>query len=103
MYQVVLLPIFHLFSRLGILGESFATLGICHARKQFRGFSGSSGLVPEATQHGDVICILAGAEIPFVLRPAGGRYQLIGDGYIERGPDNLIGCDPSNVQTFTIR
>jgi hypothetical protein len=62
-------------------------MGIAKGRKQFWGSRGSSGLVPEATQNGDVICMLGGGEIPFVLRLIDGQYQLLGDAYIDVSED----------------
>lgn len=76
--------------------------GIAEGRKQFRGFKGSTGLVPKATQHGDVICSLAGAEIPFVLRPVGSQYKLVGDGFIDVAGEVNQQRSPE-MQTFTIR
>lgn len=40
------------------------------------------GLVPEATQEGDMICIFMGGKTPFVVRPVGEHYQLIGASYV---------------------
>lgn len=62
-------------------------MGIAKGRKQFWGSRGSCGLVPEATQNGDIICMLGGGDIPFVLRPIGRQYQLLGDAYIEISED----------------
>jgi hypothetical protein len=41
------------------------------------------GLVPQGTVAGDVVAILFGGDVPFILRADGnGYYQLIGEGYI---------------------
>jgi hypothetical protein len=41
------------------------------------------GLGPADTQDGDVICIVLGSEVPFLLRPAdGGRYTFVGECYV---------------------
>lgn len=42
---------------------------------------GYVGLGPSC-QQGDVVCLLFGGEVPFILRPKGGCYQLVGDAYI---------------------
>ncbi|KAF5584001.1 heterokaryon incompatibility protein [Fusarium pseudocircinatum] len=45
--------------------------------------NGYIGLGPRSVIPGDVICILPGAPVPYILRPAGeSTYQLIGDSYI---------------------
>lgn len=82
--------------------EEFATKGLAEGRKQFRGSKGSTGLVPQATQHQDIICSLASAEILFVLRPVGSQYKLVGDGYIDVGEEFNFQQNPQ-IQEFTIQ
>ena len=43
---------------------------------------GHMGWVPPTTEIGDIFCVFIGAEVPFVLRPSGGHYQLGGECYI---------------------
>lgn len=43
---------------------------------------GYIGLVPLHTKPGDVICILLGGQAPFILRPQGDEWQLIGAAYV---------------------
>lgn len=44
---------------------------------------GRFGQVSSKAEVGDVICVLLGAEVPYVLRPTGrGTYRLVGDGYL---------------------
>jgi len=43
---------------------------------------GYMGLGPNAMQTGDVVCILFGCKVPYVLRPVDGHYLLVGDAYI---------------------
>lgn len=46
--------------------------------------NGLMGIGPPTMQEGDIICVLFGGEVPYVLRPiAGGEYQFIGDCYIQ--------------------
>ncbi|KAI1194360.1 HET-domain-containing protein [Nemania serpens] len=40
------------------------------------------GLVPDTARDGDKICILQGCNVPYVLRPAGEHYRLMGDAYM---------------------
>lgn len=42
---------------------------------------GLPGLGPAATQPGDGICVLFGGDAPFVLRPAGDGYLVVGKSY----------------------
>ena len=64
-------------------GELFRS-GLCLRRA--REVAGSSWLehlawVPVETRPTDRICLLAGCAIPFVVRPVGQRYELLGDCY----------------------
>ncbi|RDW59557.1 hypothetical protein BP6252_12644 [Coleophoma cylindrospora] len=43
---------------------------------------GYLGLVPDSTQPGDLVCLLFGGRMPFILRRIGGFYVLIGDSYV---------------------
>ncbi|KAH8591128.1 heterokaryon incompatibility protein-domain-containing protein [Bisporella sp. PMI_857] len=81
--------------------EGFAIQGISEGRKQFRSSQGSTGLVPKATKHGDVMCILGDAKILFVLRPIGKQYKLVGDGYINVGGELDDNYRPA-LETLTI-
>jgi hypothetical protein len=40
--------------------------------------------VPEGAEHGDIICVLAGGRVPYVLRPCDdGFYRLVGECYVD--------------------
>ncbi|KUJ11167.1 uncharacterized protein LY89DRAFT_238894 [Mollisia scopiformis] len=43
---------------------------------------GLLGLVPDSTQSGDLVCILFGGRMPFILRPIEEGYFLLGDSYV---------------------
>jgi len=50
-----------------------------YGRRSFRTQNGYVGLGPAAMTEGDIVCIILGAQVPYVLRPQGkGRYQLTG-------------------------
>jgi hypothetical protein len=51
-------------------------------RKYFQSRTGYIGLVPDATQEGDKICVFFGGDTPFVIRPSGDQYLLIGACYV---------------------
>lgn len=59
------------------------TLGPTRGRVLFVSSTGFLGLVPHSTREGDVIFIIRGADVPYVLRPAGEAYELIGEAYVE--------------------
>lgn len=43
---------------------------------------GMFGLGPSVLRQGDLCCIIFGASVPFILRPVGSRYRLIGEAYV---------------------
>ncbi|KAH7398122.1 heterokaryon incompatibility protein-domain-containing protein [Cadophora sp. MPI-SDFR-AT-0126] len=43
---------------------------------------GYLGMVPGKTERGDVICVFLGSELPVVLRPCIGGYNLVGECYV---------------------
>ncbi|KAI6086646.1 heterokaryon incompatibility protein-domain-containing protein [Hypoxylon rubiginosum] len=53
----------------------------CHNRSLLFTEKGYLGLGPDC-QAGDVICLMLGSEVPFVLRPRNGYFQLVGDTYL---------------------
>jgi hypothetical protein len=81
--------------------KSIVINGISEGRKQFIDPEGSKGLVTERAIAGDLICILGNTEIPFVLRPVGDEFVLIGDAYIKLAQGQTD--RPFKVQTFSIR
>ena len=51
-------------------------------RRFFVTATGMMGMGPLATKAEDLICVLYGSEAPFILRPLGHEYELIGDAYV---------------------
>jgi hypothetical protein len=55
---------------------------VCCERKLFSTRHGMLGLGPRLLREGDLCCILFGATIPFILRPLGQQYRLVGEAYV---------------------
>ncbi len=54
-------------------------MGKMSNRRPFRSRNGYVGLGPAYTLPGDVLCIVMGAQVPYILRPSKAhRYQLVG-------------------------
>lgn len=54
-----------------------------HNRRPFLSTNGYVGLLPAHSKRGDLICIIFGAIVPFVLRKLdNGQYELIGEAYV---------------------
>ena len=65
--------------------------------------SGYIGLGPQAMQLGDLVCILLGASVPFVLcQRMNGSYTLVGDAYVYGIMDGKFVKDDPLVEDFTI-
>ncbi|OQO14483.1 hypothetical protein B0A48_01361 [Cryoendolithus antarcticus] len=55
-----------------------------NCRTWFASTTGYVGSTSHTTQRGDVVCVLFGARVPFMLRPEpDSRYRLIGDCYVD--------------------
>jgi len=55
--------------------------------RPFVGDIGYFGLVPELTEHGDIVVLLKNAKLPYVLRKKAngkhaGKYELVGEAYV---------------------
>jgi hypothetical protein len=56
----------------------------CSGRKSFQTNTGLVGVGPSIVKEGDVICILYGADVPFVIRKEGVvGYSVVGECYVE--------------------
>jgi hypothetical protein len=51
-------------------------------RRFFKTKHGLLGLGPDSALEGDILCLLFGAPLPFLLRPAEGRFRLVGECYV---------------------
>ncbi|KAH6716999.1 heterokaryon incompatibility protein-domain-containing protein [Leptodontidium sp. MPI-SDFR-AT-0119] len=76
-----------------------------HGRKYCLTARGDMTIVPKFAEMGDEICLLAGCNVPFVIRRVkgmaddGGRYELVGECYVHeimRGADVELG-DPERI------
>ncbi|CZR69172.1 related to heterokaryon incompatibility protein het-6 [Phialocephala subalpina] len=63
----------------GWIGCSSNTSG---GRRFFRTAEGYYGIGPLIVEEGDVICVLLGGRTPFILRPVGDDYSLVGECYV---------------------
>jgi hypothetical protein len=59
-----------------------AAVAACRERTCFNTASGLRGLGPAAMRPGDSVCVLYGASMPFIIRPEGAAYRLIGECYV---------------------
>lgn len=60
--------------------RAYYTHGV--GRSLFATDSGWIGLGPPWLKDGDHVCLLAGAQTAFILRPHGKKYQVVGDAYV---------------------
>ena len=63
--------------------EAFQALLTCLSKRVIiRTGKGYIGLAPENTQTGDMIVLLEGGKLPFILRQTGSHWSIVGDSYI---------------------
>jgi hypothetical protein len=43
--------------------------------------NGYIGLAPPSTEEGDIVCVLLGGDVPFILRACNNHYSLVGEAY----------------------
>ena len=85
------------------------SLAVTHALKQRRLFyskKGYFGLGPAVMQPGDIVCVLFGTQVPFILRRKDSCYQLVGQSYVHgimHGEAiNMLQDGELEKQTFSI-
>lgn len=59
-----------------------AAVAVCREQTLFKTASGLRGLGPAAMRPGDSVCVFYGAIMPFVIRPEGAAYRMIGECYV---------------------
>jgi hypothetical protein len=66
-------------------------------------FKGYIGQIPKGTQAADVVCVIGGAAVPFVLRASSGGYKVIGQCYLHGIMEGEALRDPSlRRETITL-
>ena len=79
----------------------------CFGRKLFATAQHNLGLAPSEARAGDVMCFLGNSSTPFVLRPRGRYFELIGEsyihGFVERGHPLPELTRQEDKQEFAIR
>ncbi|PMD42916.1 hypothetical protein L207DRAFT_377234, partial [Hyaloscypha variabilis F] len=71
--------------------------------KLFRTTKHYLGLGPQILKAGDVIAVIFGAKVPFILRPEGDHYLLLGDCYIHgimqgEAVEEWVSANPENFE-----
>ena len=69
----------------------FAEIAVqyCECRRLFLTMNGYLGLGPDTLQEGDVLCVLGGGDVPYILRPVKSndyskmKYLLVGECYVD--------------------
>jgi hypothetical protein len=64
--------------------------------------SGRMGWIPENAIRGDVIAVLTGGRVPFVLRPVENGYRLLGGAYVQGIMDGEVMTDDTELDYITL-
>ncbi|KAK3319453.1 heterokaryon incompatibility protein-domain-containing protein [Apodospora peruviana] len=86
-------------------GEKYANWAttISMQMKRCGTVKGYIGQVPKSTQAGDVVCVIGGAAVPFVLRAGSGGYKVVGQCYLHGIMEGEALRDPSlTKETITL-
>ncbi|CAG9983867.1 unnamed protein product [Clonostachys byssicola] len=60
-----------------------AMRNVCHGRKAFTATGCSMGLGPDVLRPGDLVCVLFGGPVPYILRPLrGNAYHFVGECFV---------------------
>lgn len=82
------------------------TLGPTRGRVLFASATGYVGLAPHGAREGDLVFVVMGADVPYVLRPLEGDdgYELVGEAYVQGAMQGeLMAMDHLPVQDIMIR
>lgn len=74
-----------------------------HHRHMFRSSAGHLCIGPETVQLGDKLCILTGAEVPFILRNYRDAYVLVGEAYVDGAMDGEVLAQGLNSEVFDLQ
>lgn len=73
-----------------------------HHRQMFRSSAGHICIGPETVEAGDKLCILIGAEVPFILRSHRDHYLLVGEAYVDGAMDGEVLAQGLNSEVFDL-
>ena len=75
-------------------GYAIQAMGLaCNGRRFFTTTKGFMGLAPDIAQVGDKICLISGCCTPFVIRPDGPNFCLVGESYVHGVMDGELMSD----------
>ena len=81
----------------------FQMMGASNGTKPLRTKKGYIGLGPASAEEGDVVAVLLGCEVPFMLRKEeDGQYRLIGEAYIHGIMFGELFAHDPKIDTFPL-
>ena len=78
---------------------------MCPSRAFFRTREGYIGLGPDYLEIGDIICVLFGGRVPYILRPEKDYFLLVAECYVQgvMGGEAVERMKGEPVETFILR
>jgi len=66
---------------------------------------GYMGLAPAETQPGDIVCVLRGGDVTYILRPINEYHRLVGECYVEGIMNGSFArrASPSDIRKFYLK
>ena len=81
-----------------------ASLGyVASHRKFFTTNKCAIGLGPQSMRAGDIVCILSGGRVPFILRAEGSEFRLVGEAYVHGLMEGQAVKNGVEMQEFVLR
>ncbi|KAH7349711.1 heterokaryon incompatibility protein-domain-containing protein [Plectosphaerella cucumerina] len=81
-----------------------AVRNVCEGRKLFAASPCGVGIGPEVMQPGDLVCVLLGGPVPYVLRPLdSGEHYFVGECYVHEHMFGKAIQEMGSPQTFVLR
>lgn len=72
---------------------AYEAMAVCKGRRFFTTPKGFMGLAPDIAQVGDKICLISGCCTPFIIRPDGTNFCLVGESYVHGVMDGELMSD----------
>ncbi|KAI1847110.1 hypothetical protein JX266_006985 [Neoarthrinium moseri] len=87
------------FSESGV-SEEYAVLvrNFCFHRSFYVTSTGRMGLGPSDTRVGDIVCVIPGGDVPYVIRQNGSQWCLVGESYVQGLMDGEVARGHANEE-----
>jgi hypothetical protein len=90
------------FIKSWLMSAKNVAVNILYGRCAFRSGTGKLGLAPSHAKLGDMIVLFEGGSVPYVIRPEGDVYKLVGEALVAGYIEGYYFFNHSDVRTITL-